>query len=558
MVDPSTDAAPSRAEVVELEAKVAELQARVDVLERRTAPREFVVGQYNILAGYLGDNRQPWFMYGCDIAPERRKQIMQKFYEKDESGRFANAGWPKYVTGILTAEEIATVETVHKQHFAWEVRKAAVLETMLNLDADLLSLVELDEFDEYFKPALDAKGYDAVWKKRPRASSADGCAIVYRRGIFSLVATHSIEFVDRTDSATGAAVKDRVALLALLKHVTGRQLIFVSTHLARNPEDPRATKSRAKQAAQLFQGLTEFASEHGALATPVVVAGDMNTTSIKKVASIARCVFELSGKDVHPFIFSANAPRTLPTSVTTTRKMCIDYILLQASLTVVDRPALPMLSEGAPIPNAEHPSDHVPISFRLSFQQEESRAQAAAKGWALMLLEDPHAAGGAPLTAADLRAAFGFFDIEEDGCWAFHELEAALLDLGMLDKLRPLRAAVEREVGHSLDGVVGGGKALDFGEFVSAYQSSFMRSKAAFKRDMQDAFAYFDSDRSGKLDKAELHASFAAACPFPVDAALFDEMFAQLDSDGDGIVTMDEFTDYLMTRFASKAIAAEE
>ena len=102
MVDPSTDAAPSRAEVVELEAKVAELQARVDGTRRRTA-REFLVGRYNILAGYLGDNM---WLSGCDIAPERRKRIMQKFCEKDESGRFANAGWPKYVTGILTAEEI--------------------------------------------------------------------------------------------------------------------------------------------------------------------------------------------------------------------------------------------------------------------------------------------------------------------------------------------------------------------------------------------------------------------------------------------------------------------
>ena len=46
-------------------------------LMRRSIP-EFTVGQYNILAGYLGDNRQPWFLYGIDLSPERRSAITDK------------------------------------------------------------------------------------------------------------------------------------------------------------------------------------------------------------------------------------------------------------------------------------------------------------------------------------------------------------------------------------------------------------------------------------------------------------------------------------------------
>jgi hypothetical protein len=60
-----------------------------------------------------------------------------------------------------------------------------------------------------------------------------------------------------------------------------------------------------------------------------VLAGDLNTTNIQQIANIARVVFELCSEAVHPFIFTASAPRSLPTSVTTTRKMCIDYLFVQ-------------------------------------------------------------------------------------------------------------------------------------------------------------------------------------------------------------------------------------
>ena len=88
-------------------------------------------------------------------------------------------------------------------------------------------------------------------------------------------------------AATGKTEKDRVALYALLRHVTGRRLIFISTHLARNPEDPSQTKSRAKQTAQLLNGLNDFAIEHRALDAPVIFGGDLNTTNVRMISHSA-------------------------------------------------------------------------------------------------------------------------------------------------------------------------------------------------------------------------------------------------------------------------------
>lgn len=92
------------AELKRLNEEVLEVRGR---LAKQT--KNFRVAQYNILAGYLGDNRQPWFLYGIELTEERRAAIMKKFYTKGEDGKYANAGWPKYVDGILTDAEQACV-----------------------------------------------------------------------------------------------------------------------------------------------------------------------------------------------------------------------------------------------------------------------------------------------------------------------------------------------------------------------------------------------------------------------------------------------------------------
>ena len=150
----------------------------------------FTVVQYNILASYLGDNKQPWFMYGLPegAMPEsRRAAIMSKFYERGPDGKYCNIGWPNYVEGLLTEEEKEQIVSVHEKFFAWEARGERLFETVIRTNADLISLVELDLYESFWKPRMEAAGYSSAYRKRPRAASADGCGIFWRSNLFTLL-----------------------------------------------------------------------------------------------------------------------------------------------------------------------------------------------------------------------------------------------------------------------------------------------------------------------------------------------------------------------------------
>ena len=65
----------------------------VDTMTARSGPAarklcrivvQIEVGQYNILAGYMGSNTEPWFLYGVDI---------------DEAARFHRRSWIMFACG---------------------------------------------------------------------------------------------------------------------------------------------------------------------------------------------------------------------------------------------------------------------------------------------------------------------------------------------------------------------------------------------------------------------------------------------------------------------------
>ena len=48
---------------------------------------------------------EPWFLYGIDLTPERRQEILNLHAERRPDGKPANPGWPNYVKGVLGSED---------------------------------------------------------------------------------------------------------------------------------------------------------------------------------------------------------------------------------------------------------------------------------------------------------------------------------------------------------------------------------------------------------------------------------------------------------------------
>ena len=107
-----------RRETERLQLDNAQLHKKADVARtqglnygRLVRGQAFSVGQYNILAGYLGANTAPWFLYGASVTAELRARVFEKFYRRDEK----NAGRPpRFVAGSgvsLDLKRPSTAET---------------------------------------------------------------------------------------------------------------------------------------------------------------------------------------------------------------------------------------------------------------------------------------------------------------------------------------------------------------------------------------------------------------------------------------------------------------
>ncbi|CAE8691948.1 unnamed protein product [Polarella glacialis] len=448
----------------------------------------------------MGNNMEPWFLYGVDMPEERRKSVFK--LHRGPDGKPANAGWPNYVRGVLSDEEVQAVERIHAEHFAWDQRKDRLVQVIEDMDSDVLSLVECDNFDDFFRPALEAMGYLTVWKKRPRPASADGCCVAWKAAIFELVAEHSCEYVDKYDPATKRSWKDRIALMVLLRvKMTGHVICFVSTHLQRNPEDPKEDFLRARQVGQVLRELASFTREHRAEEAAVLLTGDLNCTSFGRLRGIANTVSLLSRDTfLHPFTFDCADVPTGVTSVTTARCMRIDAIMYQSQkLELVDVQELPELDPGFPIPNAQHPSDHVPIVAQFRLRNQLHSTRQVAKDWYTCLSGE---VGLTPLSFKQLKNAFKLYDFDGTGNSTRGEVRKVLVSLFDV---------VHEGMHKVLDQVPEDG--LDFDGFVASYLKAVKAGGMPGLEDFKEAFLAFDTDGDGTLDLAELLDAFKTCAP---------------------------------------------
>ena len=591
-MDASPDELRSRVDALTTELERA--QSTLKLLAQST-PLEFSVMQYNLLAKYLGSNLEPWFLFGANLDEERRARVQAKHVEKDADGRYLNVGFEKYTAGVLTEEEQAAVRKVDEECFAWERRGPLLCSTIWKHGADVISLVECDEF-EYFKKYLGPRGYDGRWRKRPRRSSPDGCAIFWRTAVFELVHEAGIDFVDGTHPTRGE-IKDRCAQLVLLRSASHReQLVCVcSIHLARNPEDPKMDLVRARQVAQLFRWMDETlraSGVDGASDAAVVWCGDLNASKFQDLRGLVLSLSQIlrgaddeeaaaarraerqdarqrrsqlgriddddagdagdeslggsATHDMSSFLWDAVDVPSRATSVTEARNVRIDAIFYSGSqMRLVDAPMLPALR--APIPDARHPSDHLPVVARLRLTGDLDRAMLVARAWF-------NAVGGLslgfceempPLTRDELDVAWTYFDWSCEGTLTLPKLRRVASLAGIQVSLDRIERIFENVLaggesslarfsssdrssdvsGRSRMRIDTGGLSLSNRvtrsaseeQFIQVYERSLAEERQLCMPHLLAAWKTFEHDDDGVVTVGEILTKLEQITPFPLD-----------------------------------------
>lgn len=212
----------------------------------------------------------------------------------------------KIITYNVLAESYATEEQhpyTPKESLKWENRKIKILEDILEHEPDIICLqeVEMKQFQYFFLPNLQKKGYDGVHKLKTRArvmsdpGSVDGCSIFYQTSKFKLEEQIDIEYqtlainnnippgpgLDRT------LRRDNIAIFLVLqilpekgasqraKSTTQpRRLLVCNTHIH---WDPAEADVKLVQVQFMLDEIDKLCNRKNEPNMPMVIAGDFNS-----------------------------------------------------------------------------------------------------------------------------------------------------------------------------------------------------------------------------------------------------------------------------------------
>jgi len=250
---------------------------------------------------------------------------------------------------------------------------------------------------------------------------------------------------------------------------------------------------------------------------------------------------------LHPFAFDCKEVPTGKTSVTAARDVRIDALLFQSQrLVLVDTRKAPSLPQ--PIPNAEHPSDHIPIMATFEVRSSLSHHQECARSWFNTVAGRT---GHVPLTRQGLANAYFVYEIDSNDLISQSEfLQCVSQQLG-LDALSD--SDVDQAFQKANDPAKGG---ITYASFVRAYCTQLSASGLPGLDDLRDAFNAFDKDGSGALTYEEVEGIFTTCSPvaLPADTDI-GTIVKRIDPDGDGKVTVSEFLEGLTQAWIKSAAA---
>ncbi|CAM6095623.1 unnamed protein product [Calypogeia fissa] len=219
---------------------------------------------------------------------------------------------PKCVVRIVSYNILAQVyvksvnfPTSPRASLRWKNRSEAVVSRLLSLDADLLCLQEVDEFDTFYKQALRRAGYESIYIQRGN-QKRDGCCIFFRDSKVSLLTNEVIDYNDlvpplpEDDTQGGIAEdsggnnaqergdlndvrvrlqRDCVGIIAAFRPVDAptRILIVANTHIFWDPVLMDVKLAQVRYLADRLLAFQKRIAEEFDIEPLLLVAGDFNS-----------------------------------------------------------------------------------------------------------------------------------------------------------------------------------------------------------------------------------------------------------------------------------------
>lgn len=308
----------------------------------------------------------------------------------------------------------------------WPKRGHKIVSELLNNKADIICLQEVEQrhLRTLYQPKLAQSGYECLYKKKT-GYKIDGCAIFYKSSLFDLLNHKGIEF-KRTD-LTKILDRDNVGIIAVLKPKSSPttldlpKIVIANTHLIFNPQ---RCDIRLAQLKLFLSELNSISENHESEGTnnkapshcPTILCGDFNCEPdsdvvkfiLKDKSDLRGHVQRRSVRNIvtdivndndddsvtgqiapddddclsdpsHPFefksVYSAHNKSGKP-YISTFDGCIVDYIFYTTRLTLESYLELltdEELKEMNPLPNSDHPSDHIPLEARFLLKPDSGQ-----------------------------------------------------------------------------------------------------------------------------------------------------------------------------------------
>ena len=288
--------------------------------------------------------------------------------------------------GLSSPPEFGGFLMSPKESLDWHsFRKFRVLQEILDHEADVICLEELDHFDDFMKPALKSFGYDGIFQPKTDAPTlkfgddkfSDGCAIFWKSSVLKLVDQQSVLYQNPDPEGDSWS---QVALLARMARTSGTDSFIVSATHLKSKKGEKNEIRRTEQLKQLMIALSSMqkgSQTGGTEKEPVLILGDFNTDptgrdegltayeSVKTSSLGLKSAYATdcsTGGAIEEPLYTTCKVRAKGESCHT-----IDYIWVPSSARVLNLLEIPdyVSLPDAKLPSFQYPSDHLAIACDL-------------------------------------------------------------------------------------------------------------------------------------------------------------------------------------------------